>query len=83
MQNILINVKSRSKYHFLMELLSQFDFIEIKQPVPKGSIRTTTPKSIDVTVFRKTAGIWKDRNFDVEKYIRDLRKGKRLYGYEK
>jgi hypothetical protein len=71
MQNILINVKSRNKYHFLMELLSQFDFIEIEQP--------SKAKSMDVNIFKKTAGIWKDRNFDVEKHVRDLRKGKRLY----
>jgi len=26
----------------------------------------------------ETAGIWKDRNFDTEEYVRNLRKGKRL-----
>jgi hypothetical protein len=59
-----------------MELLNQFDFVEIKESEAKT-------KSMDVNVFKKTAGIWKDRNFDVEKHVRDLRKGKRLYGYEK
>ena len=69
MQNILISLKSKSKFHFLMELLSQFDFIEIRHPIAKTN---------EASFFLKTAGLWKDRNFNVEKYVRDIRKGKRL-----
>jgi negative regulator of replication initiation len=28
--------------------------------------------------IRKTSGIWKNRNFDTENYIRNLRKGNRI-----
>jgi hypothetical protein len=77
MQNILISLKSKSKFHFLMELLSQFDFIEIRHPVAET-------KTNETSFFLKTAGLWKDRNFNVEKYVRDLRKGKRVsVSYEK
>ena len=34
----------------------------------------------DMKTFLKTAGIWKDRNFNVENYIRESRKGNRLNG---
>ena len=73
MQNILISIKNKSKLQFLLELLKQFDFIEIKKVADKVS--GGNEKS-----FLKTAGIWKDRNFNVENYIRESRKGNRLNG---
>ena len=71
MQNILINLKNKSKLHFLLELLSKYDFIEILKP---ASHKT----SGNSNSFLKTAGLWKNRNIDAEKFVRELRKGKRL-----
>ncbi len=35
-------------------------------------------KDKKLLLLEKAAGIWKDRNFNTEQYIRKLRKGKRL-----
>ena len=42
----------------------------------RKEINKNTQKLIEN--IRKTSGIWKDRKFDTESYIRNLRKGNRI-----
>jgi len=42
----------------------------------RKEINKNTQKLIEN--IRKTSGIWKDREFDTESYIRNLRKGNRI-----
>jgi len=54
MQKIVLTIKDQSKLHFFLELLKQFDFIEIQQ-------QKRTSKDHDLFA---SAGLWKDRNID-------------------
>ncbi len=47
MEKIVLTVKDNSKLHFFLELLKQFDFIEVHNTTPK------TKHSLD-----RFAGIW-------------------------
>ena len=51
----------------------------------RDTLREKFIKKKHTNAVEESAGIWKDRNFDVEEYIRNLRKGNRLkelYGKE-
>lgn len=56
MQKIILKVKDENKLNFLLELLNQFNFIEIEQPVEKSK---------DYDLFA-SAGIWKNRDITAE-----------------
>ncbi|MCG8385103.1 MAG: hypothetical protein MJA30_06145 [Cytophagales bacterium] len=53
MQKITVTVKDDSKVNFFMELIQQFDFIEV-QPAKE--------KRRDTYNFFDSAGLWKDRD---------------------
>ena len=53
MQKITVTVKDDSKVNFFMELIQQFDFIEV-QPAKE--------KRRDTYNFFDSTGLWKDRD---------------------
>lgn len=55
MQKITLTVKDDSKINFFLELIKQFDFIEVQ--------RSAKNKADDYNFFA-SAGLWKDRNID-------------------
>ena len=55
MQKITLTVKDESKINFFLELIKQFDFIEVQ--------RSAKRKTDDYNFFA-SAGLWKDRNMD-------------------
>ncbi len=57
MKKITLTIKDDKKINFLMELLKQFDFIEIQ---------STGQKLNDNYDFFSSAGLWKDRNINAE-----------------
>lgn len=57
MQRITLTVKDDKKLNFLLELLRQFDFVEIQK---------TTEKKSDKYDFFESAGLWKGRNIDAQ-----------------
>jgi hypothetical protein len=57
MQKITLTVKDDKKINFLMELLKQFDFIEIQKSGEKNN---------DDYDFFASAGLWKNREIDAE-----------------
>lgn len=57
MQKITLTVKDDKKINFLMELLKQFDFIEIQKSGKKNN---------DDYDFFASAGLWKNREIDAE-----------------
>jgi hypothetical protein len=61
MQKITLTVKDEHKLNFLLELLKQFDFVEIQN---------TTEKKSDKHNFFNSAGLWKGRDIDVQQ-LRD------------
>jgi len=61
MQKITLTIKDDKKVNFLMELLEQFDFIEINKSGQK--------KDEDYNFFA-SAGLWKNREIDAEKLRR-------------
>lgn len=61
MQKITLNIKDDKKINFLMELLRQFDFIEIQN---------STQYQNDNYNFFASAGLWKDRDIDGEELRR-------------
>lgn len=61
MQKITLTIKDDKKVNFLMELLKQFDFIEINKSGQK--------KDEDYNFFA-SAGLWKNREIDAEKLRR-------------
>ncbi len=65
MEKITLTIKDNSKLHFLLELLKQFDFVEIQKSSSKRKISTTSKYDLFAS-----AGMWKDRNIDA----RELRK---------
>jgi hypothetical protein len=52
MGKIILTIKDERKKNFFLELLKQFDFIEVQQ---------TTEKKADDYNFFASAGLWKDR----------------------
>jgi len=58
MQKITLTIKDNSKLHFFLELLKQFDFVEIQKPSSKRNISSA---KFD---FFASAGMWKGRNID-------------------
>ena len=61
MQKFTLTIKDDKKVNFLMELLKQFDFIEIKKT---GQIQD---EKYD---FFASAGMWKNRDIDAEQLRR-------------
>lgn len=61
MQKITLTIKDDNKVNFLMELLKQFDFIEINKSGEK--------KDDDYNFFA-SAGLWKNREIDAEQLRR-------------
>ena len=61
MQRITLTVKDDNKLNFLLELLKQFDFVEIQK---------ATEKKSDEYDFFESAGLWKGRNIDAQQ-LRD------------
>jgi len=57
MKKITLTIKDNSKLHFFLELLKQFDFVEIT----KNS--TKSKKAAKYDLFA-SAGMWKNRNID-------------------
>ena len=57
MQKITLTVKDDNKTNFLMELLRQFDFIEIQK---------SRQKQDDNYDFFSSAGLWKNRKMNAE-----------------
>ena len=57
MQKIILTIKDDKKVSFLMELLKQFDFIEINQSEQKQD------KNYN---FFASAGMWKNREIDAK-----------------
>lgn len=55
MQKITLTVKDDSKIQFFLELIKQFDFIEVQQSAKR--------KADDYNFFA-SAGLWKNRNID-------------------
>ena len=55
MQKITLTVKDDSKISFFLELVKQFDFIEIQR---------TARRQADDYDFFASAGLWKDRKID-------------------
>ena len=61
MQKFTLTIKDDKKVNFLMELLKQFDFIEIKKSGQK--------QDKDYNFFA-SAGMWKNRELDAEQLRR-------------
>jgi len=61
MQKITLTIKDDKKVNFLMELLEQFDFIEIKKSGQKQD------ENYD---FFASAGMWKNRKINAEQLRR-------------
>jgi len=57
MQKIILTIKDDKKVNFLMELLKQFDFIEINK---------SEQKQVEDYNFFASAGMWKNREIDAE-----------------
>jgi hypothetical protein len=55
MEKITLTIKDLKKKNFFLELLKQFDFIEVQ---------TTKEKKADHYDFFASAGLWKDRDID-------------------
>ena len=61
MQKVTLTIKDDKKVNFLMELLKQFDFIEIKKS-DKSRMKNYN--------FFASAGMWKNREIDAEQLRR-------------
>lgn len=59
MERIVLNITDSRKLHFLLELLNQFDFIEIEK---SNTPKETKNKKYDLFAL---AGIWQNREIDV------------------
>lgn len=53
MEKIILTIKDDRKKNFFLELLKQFDFIEVQK---------ATEKKTDQYDFFASAGLWKNRN---------------------
>ncbi len=58
MEKIILTIKDNSKLHFFLELLNQFDFVEVQKKTTK------TSHSLD-----RFAGIWTDAEANKMKEI--------------
>lgn len=58
MEQLILNIKDRSKLSFLKQLLNQFDFVEIEKKVKKK-------KSTDYDFFN-SAGLWENRKVNAD-----------------
>jgi predicted nuclease of restriction endonuclease-like (RecB) superfamily len=58
MEKIILTLKDDKKKNFLLELLKQFDFIEIQKALDKKS---------DQYDFFASAGLWKNRDITANK----------------
>lgn len=58
MEKIVLRVKDQSKLGFLLELIKQFDFVEIQKGVKK--------KAKDGYNLFDSAGLWKNRDIDAQ-----------------
>ncbi|MDN5210713.1 hypothetical protein QQ020_01600 [Fulvivirgaceae bacterium BMA12] len=58
MDKIVLRIKDNSKLRFFLELLKQFDFVEVEKSTSK---RKTTSKQYDLFA---SAGMWKNREIN-------------------
>ncbi len=58
MEQLILNIKDRSKLSFLKQFLKQFDFVEIEKIVKKK-------KSTDYDFFN-SAGLWENRKVNAD-----------------
>ncbi len=61
MERIILKIKNQKKTNFLLELLKQFDFVEVLKD--KGK---TKPKSKQKYDFFSSAGLWSGRDVDAD-----------------
>jgi hypothetical protein len=59
MKKVTLTIKDERKTGFLMELLKQFDFIEVQ----KYDRKKESTSDYD---FFASAGLWKDRNINID-----------------
>ena len=62
MEKIVLTIKDSRKKNFLLELLKQFDFIEVQ--------KTSSAQKSSSYNFFDSAGLWKNRDIDVSQ-LRD------------
>lgn len=62
MDKIVLKIKDNSKLHFFLELLKQFDFVEVEKSTSKWRI---TDKQYD---FFASAGMWKNREINASQF---------------
>jgi len=62
MQRITLTIKDDKKVGFLLELLKQFEFIEVQK---------TSKKKNSKYNFFASAGLWKDRDIDSKQLRKD------------
>lgn len=62
MEKIVLTIKDSRKKNFLLELLKQFDFIEVQ--------KTSSVQKSSSYNFFDSAGLWKNRDIDVSQ-LRD------------
>ena len=58
MEKIILTIKDNKKMNFLLELLKQFDFIEVQKPIEK---------KFDRYDFFASAGLWKNKDVTSDK----------------
>ncbi|MEQ6118374.1 hypothetical protein [Reichenbachiella sp. MALMAid0571] len=59
MEKIILTIKDNSKLNFFLELIKQFDFIEVQ----KSTSKKNDTKEYD---FFASAGLWKNREIDAQ-----------------
>lgn len=62
MEKIVLTIKDKGKLSFLMELLKQFDFVEVQQTSVKSK-PTAAEEDYD---FFASAGLWKGKEIDAK-----------------
>lgn len=58
MEQLILNIKDRSKLTFLMQLISQLDFVEV--------VQVNKRKNKAGYDFFKSAGLWENRDIDAK-----------------
>ena len=62
MEKIVLTIKDKGKLSFLMELLKQFDFIEVQQL----SVKSKPTEAKEEYNFFASAGLWKNKNIEAK-----------------
>lgn len=58
MEKIVLNIKDSRRLHFLLELLNQFDFVEVEKSTSEKEVKS---KTYDLFA---SAGIWENRDIE-------------------